>query len=55
MVIGLGVNYAFGGTINLFGLDVPAIAGAAVFGIILNLLLSIGEKKQPEAEAEADK
>ena len=54
MVIGLGVNYAFGGTINLFGLDVPAIAGAAVFGIILNLLLSIGEKKQPEAEAEAD-
>ena len=53
MVIGLGVNYAFGGTINLFGLDVPAIAGAAVFGIILNLLLSIGEKKQPEAEAEA--
>jgi len=24
---------------------VPCIAGAAIFGIVLNLLLSIGEKK----------
>jgi uracil permease len=26
---------------------VPCIAGAAIFGILLNLLLSIGEKKEP--------
>ncbi len=45
MVIGLGGNYAFGGNIPFFGLDIPCIAGAAIFGILLNLLLSIGEKK----------
>lgn len=45
MVIGLGGNYAFGGNIPFLGLDIPCIAGAAVFGIFLNLLLSIGEKK----------
>ncbi len=45
MVIGLGVHYTFGGTINFFGIGVPAVAGAAIFGIILNLLLSIGDKK----------
>ena len=45
MVIGLGGNYAFGGNIPFFGLDIPCIAGAAVFGILINLLLSIGEKK----------
>ncbi|HPU18448.1 MAG TPA: hypothetical protein PLZ27_07235, partial [Bacillota bacterium] len=54
MTIGLGVNYAYGGTIDVFGLGVPAVAGAAIFGIILNLLLSIGEKKEPEAAAEAE-
>ena len=36
---------AFGGNIPFFGLQVPCIAGAAIFGIVLNLLLSIGEKK----------
>jgi uracil permease len=46
MVIGLGINYGFGGTMDFFGISVPAVAGAAVFGIILNLLLSIGEKKE---------
>ena len=46
MIIGLGGQYAFGGNINFFGLQVPCIAGAAVFGIVLNALLSIGEKKQ---------
>ena len=45
MVIGIGGNYAFGGNIPFFGLNVPCIAGAAIFGIILNALLSIGEKK----------
>ncbi|MFT3983868.1 MAG: solute carrier family 23 protein [Lachnospiraceae bacterium] len=45
MVIGLGINYTFGGTLNFFGIGIPAVAGAAIFGILLNLLLSIGEKK----------
>ena len=46
MIIGIGGNYAFGGNIPFFGIQVPCIAGAAIFGILLNLLLSIGEKKQ---------
>ncbi|AUS96956.1 xanthine permease [Clostridium thermosuccinogenes] len=45
MVIGLGGQYAFGGNIPFFGVNVPCIAGAAIFGILLNLVLSIGEKK----------
>ncbi len=44
MTFGLGVNYAFGGNINIFGLNVPAVAGAAILGIIMNFILSIGEK-----------
>ena len=52
MVIGIGGHYKFGGNIPFFGLDVPDIAGAAIFGIILNLLLSIGEKKRKAAEPE---
>lgn len=50
MVIGVGGNYAFGGNIPFFGLQVPCIAGAAIFGIILNLILSIGDKKEDTAE-----
>ena len=46
MVIGIGGNYAFGGNIPFFGINVPCIAGAAIFGILLNLLLSIGDKKR---------
>ncbi len=48
MTIGIGGNYAFGGNIPFFGIDVPCIAGAAIFGILLNLILSIGEKKTAE-------
>jgi uracil permease len=48
MIIGLGGQYAFSGNIPFFGVDVPCIAGAAVFGILLNLLLSIGDKKEKE-------
>ncbi len=50
MIIGLGGQYAFGGNIPFFGIDVPCIAGAAIFGIILNLILSIGGKKPVEKE-----
>lgn len=53
MVIGIGGNYAFGGNIPFFGLQVPCIAGAAIFGILLNLLLSIGEKRKKNNDAVA--
>ena len=50
MIIGIGGNYAFGGNIPFFGIEVPCVAGAAIFGILLNLLLSIGEKKKAPRE-----
>ena len=50
MVIGLGTQYVFNGTLDFFGMQVPAVAGAAIFGIVLNLLLGIGEKKPKAAE-----
>lgn len=50
MVIGLGTQYVYNGTLNFFGMKVPAVAGAAIFGIALNLLLGIGEKKEKAAE-----
>ncbi|HHV51382.1 MAG TPA: xanthine permease [Clostridiales bacterium] len=54
MVIGLGGNYAFGGNIPFFGITVPCIAGAAIFGIILNAVLSIGEKKNSSEDDAAE-
>lgn len=48
MIIGIGGTYAFPeGMIPVFGTKLPAIATAAIFGILLNLLLSIkgGKKK----------
>lgn len=48
MTFGLGVNYGFGGNIDFFGLNVPAIAGAAILGIVLNFVLSLGEKHPAE-------
>ncbi|MBR5502209.1 MAG: xanthine permease, partial [Oscillospiraceae bacterium] len=55
MTIGIGGQYAFGGNIPVPGIagGIPCVAGAAIAGILLNLLLSIGEKKkdaQPEQE-----
>ncbi len=55
-VIGLGGHYGFeGGMIPIFGAKLPAIATAAVVGILLNLLLSIGtnESKKKEKAAQA--
>ncbi|MDP4108666.1 MAG: solute carrier family 23 protein [Bacillota bacterium] len=46
MIIGIGGQYKFGGNIPFFGMNIPCIAGAAIFGILLNLILSIGEKKK---------
>ncbi|MBE6103840.1 MAG: xanthine permease, partial [Erysipelotrichaceae bacterium] len=46
MMIGVGGQYAFpGGNIPFFGFNIPCVAGASISGIILNALLSIGEKK----------
>ena len=47
-VIGVGGSFAFGGMIPIFGMELPAIATASVFGIVLNLLLSIGKKEVKE-------
>jgi uracil permease len=50
MIIGVGGQYGFGGNIPFFGIEVPCVAGAAIFGILLNLLLSIGEKKSADQQ-----
>ncbi len=43
LIVGLGGSFGFpGGMIPMFGIEIPAIATAAVVGIVLNLLLSIG-------------
>ena len=47
MIIGLGGHYGFeGGMIPFFGAQLPAIATASIVGIVLNLILSIGRKKE---------
>ncbi len=52
MIIGVGGQFKFGGMIPFLGIEVPCIAGAAIMGILLNMLLSIGGKKKEAAEAE---
>ena len=47
-IIGIGGQFAFGGNVPFFGLQIPCIAGAALAGIVLNLILSIGEKKEQQ-------
>jgi uracil permease len=44
LVIGIGGTYGFAnGMIDIFGVQLPAIATAAIVGIVMNLLLSIPE------------
>ena len=46
LVIGLGGSFAFpGGMIPVFGAKLPAIATAAIWGILLNLVLRVTRKK----------
>jgi len=55
LVIGLGGHYGFpaDNLIHIFGAKLPPIATAAIVGIVLNLILSIGRKKgEPEEAAE---
>lgn len=45
LVIGIGGSFGFsGGMIPIFGGNLPAIATAALTGIVLNLILQIGKK-----------
>jgi uracil permease len=47
LIVGLGGSFGFeGGMIPIFGAQLPAIATAAIFGIIMNLILSIGKKSE---------
>lgn len=46
MIIGIGGQYGFGGNIPFFGIEIPCVAGAAIFGILMNIILNIGEKKK---------
>ncbi|MDR0397331.1 MAG: xanthine permease [Oscillospiraceae bacterium] len=49
LIIGIGGSFGFpNGMIPAFGMQLPAIATAALFGIVLNLLLSIGRKEEKE-------
>lgn len=48
IIIGVGGQYAFGGNIPFFGMEIPCVAGASIFGILLNMLLSIGEGRKTE-------
>jgi uracil permease len=45
LIVGLGGSFNFeGGMIPMFGIQLPALATAAVVGILLNLMLSVGDK-----------
>ena len=50
LVVGLGGTYGFpSGMIPFLGVKLPAIATAAIAGIVLNLILSIGKKTPQDA------
>lgn len=53
LVIGIGGNAFPGGMIPAFGLQLPAIATAAVVGIVLNLIFTFFPTKEAETEVEA--
>ncbi len=49
LIVGLGGTFNYdSGMIPIFGTSIPALATASVVGIILNLILSIGDKKTKE-------
>lgn len=52
LIIGIGGTFYFPqGMIPMFGIKAPAIASAAMIGIVLNLLLSFGQESEVIAEA----
>jgi uracil permease len=55
LIVGLGGSFNFeGGMIPMFGTQLPAIATAAIVGITLNLMLSIGDSKESAADASSE-
>ncbi len=51
LVIGIGGTYGFaGGMIDIFGVKLPAIATASIVGIVLNLALSLFDRRPAQAE-----
>jgi uracil permease len=55
LIVGLGGSFNFeGGMIPMFGTQLPAIATAAIVGITLNLMLSIGDSKESSADAASE-
>jgi uracil permease len=49
LIVGLGGSFNFeGGMIPMFGTQLPALATAAVVGILLNLILSVGDNAVPK-------
>lgn len=47
LIVGLGGTFNYeGGMIPMFGIELPAIATAAIVGILLNLLLSMGPEEK---------
>jgi len=49
LIIGIGGSFVNGGMIPMFGVELPAIATAAIVGIVTNWLLSIGRKESKVA------
>ena len=49
-IIGLGGQYAYGGNIPFFNMNIPCVAGAAIFGIILNFFLTFSDRHLDENE-----
>lgn len=54
LIVGLGGSFNFeGGMIPMFGTELPALATAAVVGILLNLMLSVGDKAVYQVDEQA--
>jgi len=49
-VIAIGGQYYFGGMIPFFGAQLPALATASIFGIVLNAVLNIGKRSDHHEE-----
>lgn len=55
LIVGLGGSFNFeGGMIPMFGTQLPALATAAIVGILLNLMLSIGDKPVLQVSEETE-
>jgi uracil permease len=54
LTIGIGGSAFANGSIPVGGYNLPAIATAAVFGIVLNLLFAFAPRRQAPAESTAD-